>query len=60
MRGWWTKWSRLWAGATHGEEMRARMAEARLEMLEHSSDTPQLEKPNALHRFALPFVLAGH
>jgi 3-oxoadipate enol-lactonase len=43
----------------HGEEMQARMAEARLEVLESSGHTPQLEDPDAFHRLALPFLLAG-
>src|SRR5262245_45750781 len=43
----------------HGEEMRARLADARLAVLEHSGHTPQLEEPDAFHRLALPFLLAG-
>jgi pimeloyl-ACP methyl ester carboxylesterase len=43
----------------HGEEMRARMGDARLEVLEGSGHTPQLEEPDAFHRLALPFLLAG-
>ena len=43
----------------HGEEMRARMADVRLEVLEGSGHTPQLEEPEAFHRLALPFLLAG-
>jgi pimeloyl-ACP methyl ester carboxylesterase len=43
----------------HGEEMQVRLAEARLEVLEHSGHTPQLEEPDAFHRLALPFLLAG-
>ena len=43
----------------HGAEMQARLADARLEVLEHSGHTPQLEEPDAFHRLALPFLLAG-
>ena len=43
----------------HGEEMQARLADARLEVLEGSGHTPQLEEPDAFHRLALPFLLAG-
>jgi proline iminopeptidase len=43
----------------HGEEMRARLVDARLEVLEHSGHTPQLEEPDAFHQLALPFLLAG-
>jgi pimeloyl-ACP methyl ester carboxylesterase len=43
----------------HGEEMRARLADARLEVLENSGHTPQLEEPDAFHRLALAFLLGG-
>jgi pimeloyl-ACP methyl ester carboxylesterase len=43
----------------HGEEMRSRMAGARLEVLDSSGHTPQLEEPDAFHRLAVPFLLAG-
>ena len=43
----------------HGEEMRSRMADSRLEVLDGSGHTPQLEEPDAFHRLALPFLLAG-
>ncbi len=44
----------------HGAEMQARIANARLEVLEGSGHTPQLEEPEAFHRLALPFLLSGH
>ena len=43
----------------HGEEMRERLPHARLEVLEDSGHTPQLEESDAFHRLALPFLLAG-
>jgi pimeloyl-ACP methyl ester carboxylesterase len=43
----------------HGAEMQARIAGAWLEVLEGSGHTPQLEEPDAFHRLALPFLLAG-
>ncbi len=43
----------------HGEDMQARLSDARLAVLEGSGHTPQLEEPDAFHRLALPFLLAG-
>ncbi len=43
----------------HGAEMRDRIPGARLEVLEESGHTPQLEEPEAFHEIALPFLLAG-
>ena len=43
----------------HGAEMRDRIRGARLEILESSGHTPHLEEPEAFHRIALPFLLAG-
>jgi pimeloyl-ACP methyl ester carboxylesterase len=43
----------------HGAAMRDRIAGARLEVLEESGHTPQLEEPDAFHRLALPFLLDG-
>jgi len=43
----------------HGAEMRDRILGARLEVLESSGHTPHLEEPEAFHRIALPFLLAG-
>jgi len=43
----------------HGAEMRDRIRGARLEVLESSGHTPHLEEPEAFHRIALPFLLAG-
>jgi 3-oxoadipate enol-lactonase len=43
----------------HGAEMRDRIRGARLEILEGSGHTPHLEEPEAFHRIALPFLLAG-
>ncbi|MCP5155941.1 MAG: alpha/beta hydrolase, partial [Ectothiorhodospiraceae bacterium] len=41
----------------HGEEMRARIPRARLEVMEESGHTPQLEEPGRFHALALPFLL---
>lgn len=41
----------------HGAAMRDRIPGARLEVLEHSGHTPQLEEPDAFHAVALPFLL---
>jgi 3-oxoadipate enol-lactonase len=41
----------------HGAEMRDRIAGARLEILEESGHTPQLEQPSEFHALALPFLL---
>ena len=41
----------------HGAAMRDRIPGARLEVLEHSGHTPQLEKPEAFHALALPFLV---
>jgi len=43
----------------HGVAMRDRIAGSRLEVLESSGHTPQLEEPDAFHALALPF-LRGH
>ena len=43
----------------HGEEMQAAIAGARLEVLEGSGHTPQLEEPEAFHQHAMPFLTAG-
>jgi pimeloyl-ACP methyl ester carboxylesterase len=43
----------------HGAEMQGRIPGARLEVLEGSGHTPQLEEPEAFHRMVLPFLLAG-
>ena len=43
----------------HGAEMRDRILGARLAVLENSGHTPHLEEPEAFHRIALPFLLAG-
>src|SRR5262245_30044025 len=43
----------------HGAEMRDRISGARLEVLEGSGHSPHLEEPEAFHRIALPFLLAG-
>jgi len=43
----------------HGAEMRDRIRGARLEVLDASGHTPHLEEPEAFHRIALPFLLAG-
>jgi pimeloyl-ACP methyl ester carboxylesterase len=42
----------------HGAAMRDRIPGARLEVLEQSGHTPQLEEPEPFHRIALPFLLA--
>ena len=42
-----------------GAALRDRIAEARLEVLEHSGHTPQLEEPSAFHALALPFLRGG-
>jgi len=42
----------------HGAAMQAGIPGARLEVLEHSGHTPQLEEPEAFHALALPFLLA--
>lgn len=41
----------------HGAEMRDRIGGARLEILEESGHTPQLEQPDVFHDIALPFLL---
>jgi pimeloyl-ACP methyl ester carboxylesterase len=41
----------------HGALMRDRIPGARLEVLEHSGHTPQLEEPEAFHALVLPFLL---
>jgi pimeloyl-ACP methyl ester carboxylesterase len=41
----------------HGAEMRDRIGGSRLEILEESGHTPQLEQPDAFHDIALPFLL---
>jgi 3-oxoadipate enol-lactonase len=41
----------------HGQAMRDRIPGARLEVLEQSGHTPQLEEPEPFHRLALPFLL---
>ena len=43
----------------HGAAMRDRIPGARLEVLERSGHTPQLEEPEAFHALALPFLLGG-
>lgn len=43
----------------HGAEMKSRIAGARLEVLNHSGHTPQLEEPAAFHQLALPFLVSG-
>ncbi len=43
----------------HGAEMRDRIPGSRLEVLEQSGHTPQLEEPDAFHRLALPFLIGG-
>jgi 3-oxoadipate enol-lactonase len=43
----------------HGAEMRDRIRGARLEILDGSGHTAHLEEPEAFHRIALPFLLAG-
>jgi len=43
----------------HGEEMRARIAGSRLEVIEDAGHTPQLEQPDAFHRVAVPFLVRG-
>jgi pimeloyl-ACP methyl ester carboxylesterase len=40
----------------HGAAMRDRIPGARLEVLEGSGHTPQLEEPDAFHALALPFL----
>jgi pimeloyl-ACP methyl ester carboxylesterase len=40
----------------HGAQMRDRIPGARLEVLEGSGHTPQLEEPEAFHALALPFL----
>jgi pimeloyl-ACP methyl ester carboxylesterase len=42
----------------HGVAMRDRIPGARLEVLEQSGHTPQLEEPEPFHRLALSFLLA--
>ncbi len=42
----------------HGALMRDRIPGARLEVLENSGHTPQLEEPEAFYAIALPFLLA--
>lgn len=42
----------------HGAAMRERIPGARLEVLERTGHTPQLEEPEAFHALALPFLLA--
>ena len=43
----------------HGEEMQTAITGARLEVLENSGHTPQLEEPDAFHCLALPFLVPG-
>ena len=43
--------------AEHGAKMQAKIAGARLVVLEDSGHTPQLEEPEAFHDVALPFLL---
>jgi len=43
----------------HGGLMRERIPNARLEILDNCGHTPQLEDPEAFHKIALPFLLAG-
>ena len=43
----------------HGAAMRDRVPGARLEVLEGSGHTPQLEEPEAFHALALPFLRGG-
>jgi len=43
----------------HGAAMRDRIPGARLEVLEASGHTPQLEEPDAFHALALPFLRGG-
>jgi pimeloyl-ACP methyl ester carboxylesterase len=42
----------------HGADMRARMTNARIEVIEDAGHTPQLEQPEKFHEIALPFLLA--
>ena len=42
----------------HGAEMRDRIAGARLDIIEEAGHTPHLERPDAFHKIALPFLLA--
>jgi pimeloyl-ACP methyl ester carboxylesterase len=41
----------------HGADMCDRIPGARLEVLEESGHTPQLEEPEAFHKIALPFLV---
>lgn len=41
----------------HGADMRARLPNARLDVLEGAGHTPQLEEPDAFHKIVLPFLL---
>jgi pimeloyl-ACP methyl ester carboxylesterase len=43
----------------HGAQMRDRIAGSRLEVLETSGHTPQLEEPEAFHALVLPFLGGG-
>ena len=43
----------------HGAAMRDRIPGSRLEVLEASGHTPQLEEPEAFHALALPFLRGG-
>ena len=43
----------------HGALMRERIPGARMEVLEHSGHTPQLEEPEAFYNLALPFLLSA-
>jgi pimeloyl-ACP methyl ester carboxylesterase len=43
----------------HGAAMRDRIPGARLEVLEASGHTPQLEEPDAFHALAVPFLRGG-
>src|SRR5262245_55791460 len=43
----------------HGAAMRDRIAGSRLEVLEGSGHTPQLEEPEAFHALAVPFLRGG-
>ena len=44
----------------HGAEMRERIPDCVLEVIEDAGHTPQLEQPQAFHDVALPFLTGGH
>jgi pimeloyl-ACP methyl ester carboxylesterase len=44
----------------HGEQMRERIQDATLAVIEDAGHTPQLEQADAFHEVALPFLLAAH